>query len=157
MYALVMWRTTGRHEAAEVTRRHVEFITDQILRNKILLGGALEAEARPHNAAYLLWVETIEEGRTICGEDPLIREGFYDAVVAQWHLVGINPDAIENHSSSMLSGHDSNARQRSYKLFLLQSCRSRRVAAGAKNAPATLEISKPRTSRRLQSFQYVRD
>ena len=44
----------------------------------------------------MLWIESIEEGRTICGEDPFIREGFYDAVVAQWHLVGINPDAVES-------------------------------------------------------------
>jgi hypothetical protein len=35
----------------------VEFITNLIRRNKILLGGALEAEARPYHASYMLWIE----------------------------------------------------------------------------------------------------
>ena len=70
MYALVMLRTACRPETAEVTRRHVEFITNLIRRNKILLGGALEATARPYSAAYLLWIESMEEGRAIFGAKP---------------------------------------------------------------------------------------
>jgi uncharacterized protein YciI len=96
MYVLVMLSPAGRDkEPAEMTERHVKFITKLIGRNKILLGGGLEDSARPRRAAYLLNVTSLEEGRSLALEDPFVREGAYSATVVEWKLVGINPDSID--------------------------------------------------------------
>ena len=96
MYVLVMLSPEGRHkEPAEMTERHVKFITRLIRRNKILLGGGLDDSANPRRAAYLLKVASLEEGRSLAFEDPFVGESAYAASVVEWKLVGINPDAID--------------------------------------------------------------
>lgn len=96
MYVLVMLSPEGsQKEPADMTERHVKFITGLIRRNKILLGGGLEDSASPRRAAYLLNVTSLEEGRSLAFEDPFVRESAYAASVVEWRLVGINPDAID--------------------------------------------------------------
>jgi uncharacterized protein YciI len=96
MYLLVMLSPARREkEPAEMTQRHVKFITELIRRNRILLGGGLEDSAKPRRAAYLLNVSSLKEGRSLVLADPFVQEGAYSATVVEWKLVGINPDSID--------------------------------------------------------------
>jgi len=96
VYVLVMLNPEGQQkETAEMTERHVRFITELIRRNKILLGGGLEDSANPRRAAYLLKVASLDEGRSLASADPLVCESAYAASVVEWKLVGINPDSID--------------------------------------------------------------
>jgi uncharacterized protein YciI len=96
VYVLVMLVPVGHQkETTEMTERHVKFITELIRGNKILLGGVLEDSVSPGRAAYVLQVASLEEGRLLAFEDPLVREGAYSASVVGWRLVGINPDSID--------------------------------------------------------------
>ncbi len=95
MYVLVMLNPEGQQkETAEMTERHVRFITELIRRNKILLGGGLEDSANSRRAAYVLKVASLDEGRSLASADPLVCES-YAASVVEWKLVGINPDSID--------------------------------------------------------------
>lgn len=69
---LVILVPVGRQkETAEMTERHVKFITELIRSNKILLGGVLEDSVIPGRAAYVLKVASLEEGRLLAfDEDP---------------------------------------------------------------------------------------
>ncbi len=76
--------------------RHEPFIDDLIRQNRVLLGGDWSETAGPFGAAYLLYCESLEEARAVVNRDPLVQVGVYEPTLIEWHLVGINPEAIDN-------------------------------------------------------------
>lgn len=71
---------------------HEEFVDSLIARNLVLLGGELELGTA--FAAYVLRASPPEAER-IVAEDPLVVAGTARPRFVPWHLVGINPEAID--------------------------------------------------------------
>ena len=94
VYVLVLLRQiTPPSDAAEAG--HVRFIDSLIKDNKILLGGPFAPNvAGDVEGAYLLACSSPEEAHDLMCRDPLIESGSHRGEMAEWILVGINPDAI---------------------------------------------------------------
>ena len=96
MYALVLLRPhRNRQPSRELDAEHEAFITAQIRRNEILLGGEWARAAGSFEAAYLLRKGSLGEARALAEDDPYVREGAFEAEIVEWRLVGVNPDAID--------------------------------------------------------------
>jgi uncharacterized protein YciI len=78
------------HQAA-----HERFIDSLIERHLVLLGGDFAAPVGGADAAYLLRCADLDEAWALSREDPLVREGLFEAEAVEWRLVGIEPEAID--------------------------------------------------------------
>ena len=93
MYALVILRETG--DAVEEPE-HEPFIDSLIERRMVLMGGPFDSAIVPAaTAAYVLRCADRAEAEAVVATDPLVVSGAYQAVVAQWNLVGIDLGAID--------------------------------------------------------------
>jgi uncharacterized protein len=74
---------------------HVAFIDSLIERGLVFLGGDFSEPGGGIGAAYLLRCESLEEARSVAAEDPLAKHGVCRQEIAEWHLVGIDPNLID--------------------------------------------------------------
>jgi uncharacterized protein YciI len=96
VYVLVVLRAGERATDEPLyAAEHERFIDSLIERNLVLLGGGFAEPIGDSVAAYVLHCETVDEARGLVESDPYVANGVLQPKLAQWELVGINPDAID--------------------------------------------------------------
>jgi hypothetical protein len=96
VYVLVLFREGPRFgEIAVDEEAHEAFVTSLIRRNLVLLGGDFGTAVDGVHAAYVLRCASIDEALGLAAEDPAFAGGVFEPHAVEWHLVGVNPDAID--------------------------------------------------------------
>jgi hypothetical protein len=90
VYFLVL--LTERPGQAEALPEHEPFIDSLIARELVLLGGSFEGAP---SVGYVLRCASLADARAVVATDPLVSSGAFDASVAVWDLVAIDPRQVD--------------------------------------------------------------
>jgi uncharacterized protein YciI len=99
MYVLVVLKAGERVGDEPLhTAEHERFIDWLIERNLVLLGGGFAQPIGDSAAGYVLRCESVDAARRLAESDPYVVHRVLQAELAEWALVGINPEAIDASS-----------------------------------------------------------
>jgi uncharacterized protein YciI len=73
---------------------HEPFVDWLDTMNLVLLGGDFEPAASGAEAAYVLSCASKPDAHELVAADPLVSSGCMRADVVEWHLVGVDPEAV---------------------------------------------------------------
>jgi uncharacterized protein YciI len=83
---------TERPDAAGPVPEHEPFIDSLIQRRLVLLGGPIDGTP---SVGYILRCASLDDASAVVATDPLVSSGAFNAAVAEWDLVGIDPRVID--------------------------------------------------------------
>jgi uncharacterized protein YciI len=95
VYVLVTLSAGPQFGAVDVD--HEPFIDSLVAEHFILLGGDLVESKEGIRAAYVLRCDDLAAAEAIVAADPLVTSGEMRPRLAEWQLVGIDLDAVDNH------------------------------------------------------------
>jgi uncharacterized protein YciI len=95
MYVLVTLLEGPRFGEVEVD--HEPFIDSLIAEHLVLLGGDVVASEQGVQAAYILRCHDLAAAEAIVATDPLVTSGVMSPQFAEWQLVGIDLEAVDDH------------------------------------------------------------
>ena len=76
---------------------HEPFIDSLITEHLVLLGGDLVDAEQGVRAAYVLRCDDLAAAEAIVATDPLVTSGVMRPWLAEWQLVAIDPQAVDEH------------------------------------------------------------
>jgi uncharacterized protein YciI len=80
----------------EVDVDHEPFIDSLIAQHLVLLGGDLVDSEEGIRAAYVLRCDDLAAAEAIVAADPLVTSGVMRPRLAEWQLVGIDLEAVDD-------------------------------------------------------------
>ena len=94
VYVLVMLLEGPRFGEVEVD--HEPFIDSLIAEHLVLLGGDLVGAEQGVQAAYVLRCDDLAAAEAIVATDPFVTSGVMRPRLAEWQLVGIDLEAVDD-------------------------------------------------------------
>jgi uncharacterized protein YciI len=86
---------SGAKGTALPEEAHERFIDSLIARHLVLLRGSFAGRVGSATAAYVLRCDSVRAAREIAAADPVAAAGAATLEFVEWHLVGIDPEAID--------------------------------------------------------------